>query len=338
MDDGHIPFEIEDDADFNDADIDLGWDSLPDDDEIQCVFSTEKKVKMGMGASATTRINRVYWFVEQASPNEFRARKINQKNVPSGDYEKLTKDQLVESFTPQLLYYEDVVLPAMENLEDILDEGDEHREGGRLYSAEGEYGRALAIEERNVRALFGLGLVFSIRKEAQRTRELLAELVQVKAAFNGKNQHLFNEFAISLRKAKLFPEAVVFYRRGLDFTKDDENLYYNLARAHYENDDWAACLDGLVMSNRINPGLDVARDLFQLIVGLADDERLLQRYGKPPVPREVAVRARQILAVETNKVVMDEEPVFFGAHGRARSGNDLTNIDDDQVDMTLDRE
>lgn len=307
--------------------IDLGWD-LPGDEEIRCVFSTDAKVKMGMGASMTTRINRVYWYIEEISPDRFEARRINRNNVPAGDPEILNREQLIESFTPQLLYFEDVVLPAMEALEDILDTADDHRQAGRLYSAEGEYGRALAIEERNVRALFGLGLVYTARNEVQRTRELLAELVQVKSAFDGKNQHLFNEFGIALRKTRLFPEAVVYYRRALDFTKNDENLYYNLARAHYEDDNWADCLDSLIISNRLNPRLGVARDLFRLMVGLADDERLLRRYGKPPVPEDVAVRARQILAAEGSKVAMDKEPVFLGPRGRARSGDSLSSLDD----------
>lgn len=322
-----------DDFDTENVDIDLGWDDLSGDEEIRCVFSMDRKVKMGVGASIRTRVNRVFWFIEQVGEDEFEARRINRNNVPAGDAETLTREELISSYTPQLLFYEDVVLPAMDALEDILDTGDEHRAKGKLYSAEGEYGRALAIEERNVRALFGLGLVYVERKEIDRTRELLAELVQVKAAFDGKNQHLFNDFGISLRKAGLFPEAIVYYRRGLDFVKDDENLYYNLARAHYEDDDWPGCLDNLIMSNRLNPRLGVARDMFRLIIGLADDERLLQRYGKQPVPAEIVIRARQILAVETSKVAMDEEPVFVGPKGRARSGDVPVVTDDDVVDF-----
>lgn len=291
-----------------------------------------------MGSSMTSRVNRVYWFVEQTGPDLFEARKINTHNVPSGDAEELSRSQLVESFSPQLKYYEDVVLPAMQELEGILDAGDEHRENGRLYSAEGEYGIALRIEERNVRALFGLGLVYAERKEVDRTRELLAELVQVKAAFDGKNQHLFNEFGISLRKAGLFAEAIVYYRRALDFVRNDEHLYYNLARAHYENDDWNGCLENLIMSNRLDPGLPLARNLFDVIIGLADDERLLQRYGKPPVPANVAMRARQILAAESGKVTIDESPVHLGPRGRARSGESLAIVDDEYIDLTLNQD
>ena len=299
-----------------------GWDYLSRGGQVRCVFSTIRKTKMGIGSSARTRTTRVLWFVEQTGEESFEVRKLNDRNVPAGNAEIVPLHRLVNDFTPELAYYEDVVLPAMLALEEILDQGDEYRENGRLYSAEMEYGKALCIEERNVRALFGLGLIFLSRKEIQRTRELLNELVQVKAAFDGKNQHLFNEFGIALRKSQLFNEAVVYYRRGLDFVKDDENLFYNLARAHYENGEWAPCLDALINSNRLNPGLEQARDLFEVIVGLSEDEHRLRRYDKPPVPAAVAARARQILRAEQDVLPLDEGPVVFGApRGRARSGS-----------------
>jgi len=292
---------------------------------VRCAFSTTKNVKMGMGVNSRTHESIIYWFVEQVGEETYLGRKLNTRNVPEGDSEPIPKHRLINEFTPQLAYYEEVVAPAMEELEEILEQGDEFREDGRLYSAEMEYGRALSVEERNVRALFGLGLIFSERKELQRTRELLVELVDVKAAFDGKNQHLFNEFGIALRKAELFTEAAVYYRRGLDFVTDDENLYYNLARAHYESGDWSGCLEALIMSHRLNPGMPLARNLFKLIVGLSEDERLLIQYDKPPVPPEVASRARQLLAVEKGRLPLDESPLGWKeisdtAQGRARSG------------------
>lgn len=298
-----------------------GWDFLSDGGVIRCAFSTTSVVKMGVGVNARKHRGKIFWFVEQIDDELFEARRVNAKHVPAGNAEEIPLHRLVNEFTPQLAYFEEKVLPAMETLEDILDQGDEYREDGRLYSAEMEYEHARRIEERNVRALFGLGLIFLSRNEVQRTRELLAELVQVKAAFDGKNQFLFNEFGIALRKSRLFAEAMVYYRRGLDFVTDDENLYYNLARAHYEEGEWDGCLEALIMSHRLNPGLEPARDLFEVIVGLAEDEKLLTHYGKPPVPPKVLARARQILAVETGKLSLDESPVVHGVErGHVRTG------------------
>lgn len=328
MSDDHRLLDLGDTPEEQETKTISGWDYLSGGGLIRCVFSSSKIVKMGMGANSRKHESVVYWFVEQTDSDEFEVRKINEKNVPSGNAETVRIHRLINDFTPELSYYEDVVLPAMEELEEILDQGDEFRENGELYSAEMEYNRALTIEERNVRALFGLGLVFASRREDDRTRIVLAELVQVKAAFDGKNQHLFNEFGIALRKTCLFNESVVYYKRALDFVVDDENLYYNLARAHYENDDWNSCLEGLVMSHRLNPGLRVARDLFELMVGLSENEELLHRYRKPPVPTGVAARARQILAVEHGKLALDEGPVFGVRKGRGRARyGDVVDVD-----------
>lgn len=305
-----------------------GWKYLSDGGVIRCAFSTSKVVKMGMGVQMRKHENLMYWYVEQVDSEQLEARLINTQHVPAGSPKLIPLHRLVNEFTPQWAYYENKVLPAMENLEDVLGQGDDFRADGRLYSAEVEYERARTIEEKNVRALFGLGLIYLTRKEVQRARDLLAELVKLKATFSGKNQHLFNEFGIALRKSDLASEAVIYYRRALDFVSDDDNLYYNLARAHYEEGNWSGCLEALIMSHRLNPGLEVARDLFEVIVGLADDESLLTHYGKTPVPLKVATRARQILAVETGKLPLDEGPVVFGvARGRARTGG-LVEIDD----------
>jgi len=322
MSDDFRKLDLGDKPDEGDSKTPSGWKYLAEGGFIRCVFSTTKSVKMGVGANARKHENQVTWFVEQIDSEHFEVRLINTKHVPSGDAEVIPLHTLVNDYTPQLAYYEDKVLPAMEALEDVLNQGDDYREDGRLYSAEMEYENARGIEEKNVRALFGLGLIYMTRKELQRTRELLADLVQIKAVFSGKNQHLFNEFGIALRKTKMFPEAEVYYRRALDYVTDDENLYYNLARACYEDGDWNGCLEGLIMSHRLNPGLDVARDLFEVIVGLAEDERLLRQYGKPPVPPKVLARARQIIAVESGKLPLDDGPIVFGVErGRARTGS-----------------
>lgn len=307
-----------------------GWSYLSQGGHIKCVFSSTKPVKMGMGANQRTHNSQNFWFVEQVGRDLFEGRMINDRHVPTGDAEPIDVQDLIANYTPELAYYEELVLPAMLELEKTLDRGDEHRERGRLERAQEEYERARGVEEQNVKALFGLGLIYLDRGETDRARELLNELVKIKATFAGKNQHLFNEFGIALRKNDMLPEAVEYFRRALDFVSDDENLYYNLARAHYENNDWDGCLENLVLSHRLNPDLAVARDLFEVMVGLENNAERQLRYGKPAVPPHVASRARQILAAGTGRLKLDEEPISVGIdieRGRARSGSPVGFIE-----------
>jgi len=304
-----------------------GFEFLADGGLIRCAFSTVKAIRVGVGSSSRKHVSQIYWYVEQIDDNMFEMRRINDKNVPAGDVTVISLNRLLDEYTPELAYYEEVVLPALESLEETVGQGDAFRKEGRLYSAELEYGRVLEIEESNVRAVFGLGLIHASRNEVQRTREILKQLVDIQAAFDGKNQHLFNEFGIALRKTRLFEEAVAYYSRALDFVTDDENLYYNLARAHYEADNWTECVEALALSYRLNPELVVTRDLLTVIVKLAESERLSKESGKPPVPSGIGNRARRLLEAEES-LPLDENPVrreeveasFTGASGRARSG------------------
>lgn len=284
-----------------------GWRYLSRSGVVKCVFSTTKSMKMGVGPTSTTRESQNFWYIEQVGKDMFEGRMVNNRHVPTGNAETITMQDLISNYTPEIAYYEELVLPAM------IEQG----------KASGKTGdQPQGVGEENVKALFGLALIYLARDEVDRARDLLADLVKMRISFEGKDQHLFNEFGIVLRKNNMYAEAVLFFERALEFVKNDEHLYYNLARAHYENGDWNSSLENLILSHRLNPGLGVVRNLFEVMVGLEKDKGLLGRYGKPPVPPEVAARARQVLAADTGKLTLDEEPVVLDIErGRARSGS-----------------
>ncbi len=150
--------------------------------------------------------------------------------------------------------------------------------------------------------------------------DLFRDVLKVRGDFAGRGHHLFNELGILLRKCGLLDLATSAFARALEIVTDDENLYYNLARAHYENDDWDGCMTNLIESHRLNPGLPVARDLLGLVVGLHEDPSLLKRYGKPPVPESTASRAKDLLQVDTDKLTLDESPIAPIERGHVRFG------------------
>lgn len=310
-----------------------GWDYLTEDGIIKCVFSLKADSDAGNSSNDTSE-DRQYWYAHQTGPERIELRQINDNDLPDGEPVSIPLHKLINEYTPHFGYYETMVLPAMKELAKTLERGDALREEGRLYSAEMEYGSALKLEARNIRALFGIGLICSTRKEVERTREIMNELVQIQSAFDGKNQHLFNEFGIALRKIGLFDESVQYYRRAIEMVKNDENLYYNYARALYENKDWEGCIDGLLLSHRINPKLEVTQDLCHVIVALSDDESLLVKYDKPPVPPEVAAAARRMIEQQEKKVPLDEKPVFDAPEeGRAQQQRSHQVEDGEEIDI-----
>ena len=271
-----------------DDDQDLPENTLSKDGVVRCVFSSDERVKVGTGTTTRTHVSKLLWYVEELGNKKFSVRKVNHHHVPSGEDRVIGLGKLLAEYVPEVEYYEEFTLPAMELLEDYLDEGEEHREEGRLYSAEGCFDKALGLDEQNVRALFNLGLIYMEQEDAEKTRNLMRSLLAIKATFTGKDQHLFNEFGISLRKNGLLDEAVEYYSRALAYAQEDDHLHYNLARANYERGDWEGCVASLLRCGELNPDLEAARELGGLVIRLSGNPALCRKQGKPSVPDGLA--------------------------------------------------
>ncbi|HKI82318.1 MAG TPA: tetratricopeptide repeat protein, partial [Pseudodesulfovibrio sp.] len=87
---------------------------------------------------------------------------------------------------------------------------------------------------------------------------IFRRLVSLDATFAPEHKHLFNEFGISLRKSGLTDQAVEYYSRALTITEEDENLFYNIARAYCERGDKTECRDNLQRALELDPNMDVA--------------------------------------------------------------------------------
>jgi tetratricopeptide (TPR) repeat protein len=270
---------------------------------VRCVFSAATPVRMGMGVNSRTHESLAFRFVEQTGEDDFTSRLLSDRHLPIGEAELITLNDLIEDYSPELAYFEEQVIPAM------------------LERGTPEDAQASSIDGRVFNGLFGLGLVYLEQGEPARAASLFNDLARSGTDFEGRDQFLYNDLGITLRKCGLFDLAIAFFLRALEYVQDDENLFYNLARAHYENNDWTRSLDYLIQSHKFNPALTVTNDLLELMVGLEGDERLLARYDKPPVPPAVAARARQLLAAGSGRLKLDDTLVGRPVEsGRARSG------------------
>ncbi|QJB55467.1 tetratricopeptide repeat protein [Pseudodesulfovibrio sp. zrk46] len=300
------------------------------DGAVQCVFSTSETIKVGTGTTTRKHVTKIYWYIEEIEPREFQAYQINESHVPSGDGKLLTFTDLMRDYVPELEFFEDKVLPAMDELSTHLKEGETYQAEGKLYSAQDCFNRARAIDEQNVRALFNLGLIYMELHDLDKARDMVRELLNIKSAFDGKNQHLFNEFGIALRKCGLLDEAVSYYSQALEYTTEDENLFYNLARVHFERSDWHKCTDALDNVFRLNPDLKVARQMVQYIHALIDTPSMCERNSKQCVPPDVAHRINDLYVEQTQPkqpatpIVFDLEEQDKPQFGRARSGWNLS--------------
>ncbi|AMK12873.1 hypothetical protein AWY79_00615 [Pseudodesulfovibrio indicus] len=232
-------------------------------EKISGAFSTQSVSRVGTGTTQRKAIQKAYWFVEETDPDEDGNRVVlvqplNNNNVPSGPKEPVLLPDFLANYNPELEYYQTQVYPRMRELKETLKRAEEQRDQGALYSAQFEFEAALDIDERNVRANFGLGLTYMERGETEKAGDIFKRVVTLDAAFSPEHKHLFNEFGINLRKSKLTDQAVEYYARALAISDMDENLHYNIARAYFERGDEADCRDSLKRALELNPNMEVA--------------------------------------------------------------------------------
>lgn len=264
--------------------------AVSEDGLVQCVFSSMEKIKVGTGTTTRQHVTKIYWYIQELERKAFSTRQINSNHVPAGEEKIINLQSLMDNFLPEVEFWEEKTVPAMRELETLIEDGEADREDGKFYSAERSFQKALGIEEQNVRALFNLGLVYLELDAMDKARDMMTELLKLKTEFRGKDQHLFNEFGISLRKNHMYEEAVTYYNHALKYIQDDENLYYNLSRSYYEKGDWIECANALSKSRALDPEMPAANDLSSLIMELAKKPDLCRKYGKNPIPNDVAGR------------------------------------------------
>jgi tetratricopeptide (TPR) repeat protein len=223
---------------------------------IRGVFSCETRNVVGFGGTKKSTSNKMYVFAKQVEDGVISLQFINQKNVPSGPSQDISTEEFLATYVPEPQFYQQEVLPAMRELTKTIAKAERYRDHGKFFSSEMEFKNALRIDEENIRATFGLGLVYLDRKESETADMVFRRLVAMEAAFEKEHKHLFNEFGMSLRKAGMYDQAMQFYSRAQELGKGDENLYYNMARAMYEQGRPARAMKFLRKALDINPAFE----------------------------------------------------------------------------------
>jgi len=203
---------------------------------ITGVFSQKVVSSIGTGTTARKTETLAYFYIEEQEAGELDAQPLGPNNEPFGKKQGLTREELLENFLPEpqrSLEYAKLLAARQQAVQVAVARGDKFLKHGAHYSAEFEYNKALALEEENVRANFGIGLCYIARGEQDKARQVFERLVQLDAAFGEEHKHLFNEFGIRLRVSGMYEEALAYYARALALGPDDENLHYNMARAAF---------------------------------------------------------------------------------------------------------
>ncbi len=228
------------------------------------VFSLQEVRKVGTGTTTRKTVMKTYWFVDQEDDTgNITIQSLNQNYIPTGTTRVITREELIEKYSPEMEFYVSTVFPKIREMNETIDTADEHREKNEVFSAEFEYENALALDEDNVRANFGIGLTYLAQGDNEKADSIFKRLVTLEAAFQKEHKHLFNDFGINLRKSKMYDSAVEFYGRALELGSEDENLFLNIARVYIEKKEYLKALEEIHKSLKLSPDNQIASKMIQ---------------------------------------------------------------------------
>lgn len=217
------------------------------------MYSLQIEADIGSGHTSGTHDNVTYWYARQLSETEFEVQPLNSHHVPSGVCTVLEQLDFLKQYTPEPNYYRIHTVPALKTLERKIKEGQDAFEVGDLDEAESQFIKALMIRKRDIDANYGLGEVYSEKKEFVKLKRVLDTLLGISEAFAYEHRQKFNRFGISLRKNGHYDESIRYYEKSLEIVNDDENVYFNLARVFFEKGMAEQCVESLEQALQINP-------------------------------------------------------------------------------------
>lgn len=196
----------------------------------------EKEAKIGTGHTEKKVKQKMYCLAKQTNDDEIEFRYLGANDEPFGEVEKIPKKEFVHIFTFQPYYFEQKV-EREKKANKHCAIAEEHVKRKELHSAEYEYKNVLKVEEENLRANFGIGNVYLEMGEKEKAKDIFVKISKIDAIFDEKNKHFFNACAIQLRKQELYEESINYYKKAIEISPNDENLFFNLSRAHLEKGD-----------------------------------------------------------------------------------------------------
>ena len=223
------------------------------------VFSIQKTIKIGAGTTSRRVSQSSFFYVSENENGELVMQALGPNGTPVGTKTVITREDLLRDYMPEPNMYQKTVLPKLREVQVAVARGEKFRKRGETFTAEFEFGKALAVDEENVRANFGIGLCYLSRGDTAKAGEVFKKVVDLEAAFEQEHKHLFNEFGINLRKSKMHDQALHYYEKGLTLSPNDENLHYNAARAAFEMADHKKAAEHLAKALELNPGFAEAQ-------------------------------------------------------------------------------
>ena len=246
--------------------------------KIQGYFFEETTITLGTGHTQKTQKMKNYCLAEQIDEEKVKLTFLSNEGKPTGIVIEIAYDEFLRRYTLDPSFR----VKTKEELERDrhIAVAEKQRSRGEKFSAEFEYTNALKIDPESVKANFGIGTLYMEMGDTSKAKEVFQKLSQIEAIFEDENKHLFNEFGIELRKANMIDEAMANYLKAVTISPEDEHLCFNVARIHYDKQEWDSALEWLHKALAINSHFRDAQNFQALIL------KEMKEKGIVPQPRK----------------------------------------------------
>ncbi|MDC0335431.1 tetratricopeptide repeat protein [Pseudodesulfovibrio sp.] len=213
----------------------------------------------------------------------------------------------------------DDAIEAFEELISYQDEAQKYYDMGCQFMVQSKYGKAIVAYKKAVKindlfaeAYKGLADAYKGKGDADACKKFLQKAADVHAQFDRLEEtkalfieilkydsdtpNPFNTLGVNLRKQGDYPGALHAYRQALELTPNDENIYFNMAKALYFMGKLEEASNDVIMSLKMNPDFREANKLYQRI------------HGKPWVPAKGSVSSPRPVADGVKESAKDTDP------------------------------
>ena len=240
----------------------------PNMDQDKRIYLKQETIRLGFGSTSRDTVIENYFQVDEAvEENRISLRLLNISDQPFGEPTLLTREELEQDYTPCPDYFNNKKDPKAQLAEKHVELGEEHYDNRQFFSAERQFNKALALNEKNLKATLGKGKSLYARGEKKEAKEIFDHLSQMEDLYEQENKHIFNEFGIELRRRNLHDEAVANYAKAIAIDPGDPVLYYNLGRAHYEKKDREGSIEQLTKALTLKEDFKEAREFLNTLTG-----------------------------------------------------------------------
>ena len=229
------------------------------------VYLESRVQEIGTGGTARKQVIKNYYLAKEKSPGIIHIQLLDMNDNPLPITEDVPIEQFEKRFEYQPDYFETKKSPVAQKVDAAIAQAEVHFRKKEYFSAEFEYGKALKLDEENVRANFGVAKVYLAKGETDKAKVTFKKLANIEAIFEERHKHIFNELGMELRRLKLFNHAIAFYKRAIHIARNDENLYFNMGRAFYEKKEPGNAAKCLRAALKLNPKMPEAARLLETL-------------------------------------------------------------------------